>query len=158
MEIVAFWFEFHWSSSLGFQLSITLRWRHNDHDGVYNHQHHGCLLNRLFRRRSKKTSKPCITGLYVGNSPGPVNSTHKGPVTREMFPFDDVIMKSASSRAMVGTGEVKTIFCEPMLSLISDAITGPHWVNPSSPGQNDHRFTNDIFRRIFVNEKNVHFD
>ena len=31
-----------------------LRWRHNDHDGVSNHQPHGCLLNRLFRRRSKK--------------------------------------------------------------------------------------------------------
>ena len=25
-----------------------------------------------------------------GNSPGPVNSPHKGPVTRKMFPFDDV--------------------------------------------------------------------
>ena len=25
-------------------------------------------------------------------SPGPVNSPHKGPVTRKMFPFDDVIM------------------------------------------------------------------
>ena len=28
----------------------TLRWRHNDHAGVSNHQPHGCLLNRLFRR------------------------------------------------------------------------------------------------------------
>ena len=28
----------------------------------------------------------------MGNSPGPVNSPHKGPVTRKMFPFDDVIM------------------------------------------------------------------
>ena len=35
---------------------LTLHWRHNDHDGVSNHQHHACLLNRLFRRRSKKTS------------------------------------------------------------------------------------------------------
>ena len=51
---------------------------------VSNHQPHGCLLNRLFRRRSKKTSKLRVTG--------PVNSPHKGPVTREMFPFDDVIM------------------------------------------------------------------
>ena len=34
-----------------------LRWRHNDHDSVSNHQPHGCLLNRLYRRRSKKTSK-----------------------------------------------------------------------------------------------------
>ena len=29
-------------------------------------------------------------GLWVGNSP--VNSPHKWPVTRKMFPFDDVIM------------------------------------------------------------------
>ena len=67
-------------------------WRHNDHDGASNHQHNGCLLNRLFRRRSKKTSKLRVTGLCVGNSPGPVNSPHKGPVTRKMFPFDDVII------------------------------------------------------------------
>ena len=72
---------------------IPLHWRHNDHDGVSNHQPHGCLLNRLFRRRSKKASKLRVTGLCVGNSPGPVNSPHKGPVTRKMFPFDDVIMQ-----------------------------------------------------------------
>ena len=71
---------------------VSLHWCHNDHDGVSNHQPHGCLLNRLFRRRSKKTSKLRVTGLWAGNSPGPVNSPHKGPVTRKMFPFDDVIM------------------------------------------------------------------
>ena len=70
----------------------SLHWRHNDHDSVSNHQPHGCLLNRLFRRRSKQTSKLRVTGLCVGNSPGPVNSPHKGPVTRKMVPFDDVIM------------------------------------------------------------------
>ena len=37
---------------------ISLHWRHSDHDGVSNHQPHGCLLNRLFRRRSKKASNP----------------------------------------------------------------------------------------------------
>ena len=47
----------------------TLHWRHNDHDGVSNHQPHSCLLNRLFRRKSKKTSKLRVTGLWVGNSP-----------------------------------------------------------------------------------------
>ena len=70
-----------------------LHWHHNDHDDVSNHQPHSCLLNRLFRRNSKKTSKLRVTGLSVGNSPGPVNSAHKGPVTRKMFPFDDVIMR-----------------------------------------------------------------
>ena len=55
-----------------FQLlsSASLRWRHNGRDSVSNHQPHDCLLNRLFRRRSKKTSKPCVTGLCAGNSPG----------------------------------------------------------------------------------------
>ena len=48
----------------------SLHWRHNDHDGVSNHQPHDCLLNRLFRRRSKKTSKLRVTGLCVGNWSG----------------------------------------------------------------------------------------
>ena len=73
-------------------LNVPLQWRHNGHDSVSNHQPHDCLLNRVFRRRSKETSKLRVTGLCAGNSPGPVNSPHKGPVTRKMFPFDDVIM------------------------------------------------------------------
>ena len=48
----------------------TLQWRHNRHDSVSNHQPHDCLLTRLFRRRSKKTSKLRVTGLCAGNSPG----------------------------------------------------------------------------------------
>ena len=48
----------------------SLQWRHNGRDNVSNHQPHDCLLNSLFRRRSKKTSKLRVTGLYVGNSPG----------------------------------------------------------------------------------------
>ena len=47
----------------------TLLWRYNGHDGVSNHQPHDCLLNLLFRRRSKKTSKLRVTGLCEGNSP-----------------------------------------------------------------------------------------
>ena len=74
------------------QVCCSLRWRQNGRHSVSNHQPHDCLFNRLFRRRSKKASKLRVTGLCVGNSPGPVNSPHKGPVTRKMFPFDDVIM------------------------------------------------------------------
>ena len=47
----------------------TLQWRHNGRDGVSNHKPHDCLLNRLFRRRSKKISRLRVTGLCVGNSP-----------------------------------------------------------------------------------------
>ena len=46
-----------------------LQWRHNGHDGISNHQPLDCLLNRLFRCRSKKTSKLRVTGLCAGNSP-----------------------------------------------------------------------------------------
>ena len=46
-----------------------LQWRYNEHDGVSNHQPNDCLLTRLFRRRSKKTSKLQVTSLCAGNSP-----------------------------------------------------------------------------------------
>ena len=46
-----------------------LQWRHNVRNGVSNPQPHDCLLNRFFRRRSKKTSKLRVTGLCAENSP-----------------------------------------------------------------------------------------
>ena len=48
---------------------LSLQWRHNGRDSVSNHQPHDCLLNRLFRRRSKKTSKLRVT-VCAGNLPG----------------------------------------------------------------------------------------
>ena len=47
----------------------TLHWRHNELDGVSNHQPHNCLHNRLFRHRSKKISMLRVAGLCEGNSP-----------------------------------------------------------------------------------------
>ena len=47
---------------------VTLPWRHNERDGVSNQQLLDALLNRLFRLRSKKTSKLIVTGLCEGNS------------------------------------------------------------------------------------------
>ena len=51
--------------------TYPLQWRHNDHNGFSNHQPHGCLLNRLFRRRSEKTSKLRVTGLCAGTGEFP---------------------------------------------------------------------------------------
>ena len=51
-------------------VQLALQWRHDGHDSISNHQPHDCLLNRLFRRRSTKTSKLSVTGLCAGNSPG----------------------------------------------------------------------------------------
>ena len=74
-------------------ISLSLQWRHNECDGVSDHQRLDCLFNRLFRRRSK-------------------NSPHKGPVTRKIFPFDDVIMVSVVGKKS----------CEPL----NCPLTRPH--------------------------------
>ena len=41
----------------------------------------------------KKHQSSASLAFVRGNHRGPVNSPHKWPVTRKMFPFDDVIMK-----------------------------------------------------------------
>ena len=70
----------------------SLQWRHNGSDSVSNHQPRECLLSRLIRCISKKTSKLRVTGLCAGNSPLTGEFPAQRPVTRKMFPFDDVIM------------------------------------------------------------------
>ena len=91
------------TTGLGQELTtpISLQWRHNERDGVSNHQPHDCLTNRLFIRRSKKTSKLRVTGLCEGNSPVTGEYPHKGTVTRKMFPFDDVIMLNSNDRQII---------------------------------------------------------
>ena len=79
-------------TSVQVDIDTSPQWRHNGHDSVSCHQPHHCLLNRLFRRRSKKISKLRVTGLCAGIHQWPVNSPHTWPITRKMFPFDDVIM------------------------------------------------------------------
>ena len=71
---------------------VSLQWRHNVRDGVWNPQPHDCLLYRLLRRRSTKISKFRVTGLCE----------HKRPVTRKMFLFDDVIMLVAAASLWSG--------------------------------------------------------
>ena len=76
-----------------FDAPLPLLWRHNGRDGASNHQPDDCLLNRSFRRRSKKTSKHRVTGLCAGNSPGTGEfSAQMASDAENAIPFDDVIM------------------------------------------------------------------
>ena len=75
------------------RFSKPLCWCHNERDSVSNHQPHDCLLKRLFRRRSKEHQSSASLVFVRGIHRWPVNSPHKGPVTRKMLPFDDVIMQ-----------------------------------------------------------------
>ena len=74
-------------------LKETLRWRHNDHAGVSNHQPHGCLSIVYSgvdqRKHQSSTSLAFVRGIHRDRW---INSAHKGLVTRIMFPFDDGIM------------------------------------------------------------------
>ena len=49
---------------------ILLQWRHNECDGVSNHQLLECLFNCLFRHRSKKISQFRANGQCEGESTG----------------------------------------------------------------------------------------
>ena len=71
-----------------------LEWRNKKRDGVSNPRHVGCLLNRLFRRRSKKRSNLRVTGLCEGNS----TVTGKFPSPRDSNAENGVIMHFSALR------------------------------------------------------------
>ena len=76
-------------------LISALQWRHNGHDGVSNHQPSVCLLRVFIRADQRKHQSSASLAFVWGIRRGPVNSPHKWPVRRKMFPFDDIIMKLA---------------------------------------------------------------
>ena len=69
-----------------------LQWLHNGRHGVSNHQSHECLLSRLIRRRSMKTSKLGVTGLCARNSPETGEFPTQRASNAENVSIDDVIM------------------------------------------------------------------
>ena len=120
-------------------LENPLQWRHNERNGVWNHQPHECLLNRLFRHGWKKTSKLRVTGFCEGNSPvtsesppPPPPPPHPPPPpppppqmasNTENVSIDDVIMPTVvimpKSLILVAT-EVTTKLVPRQLSVFSD--------------------------------------
>ena len=71
-----------------------LQWRHNERDGVSTHRRLDCLFNRRSGadQRKYQSSASLVFAWESSSHRWPVNSPHKRPVTRKMFPFDDVIM------------------------------------------------------------------
>ena len=57
------------------------------------------------RKHQSSASVVFVRGIHRS----PVNSPHKGPVTRKMFPFDDVIMKSLSNGQYLRRNFVSTV-------------------------------------------------
>ena len=66
------------------------QWRHNVRDGVSNHRHLDCYSTACSCphqwKHQSSASLAFVRGLFQ----------HKRPVTRKMFPFDDVIMYNSN--------------------------------------------------------------
>ena len=77
------------SSKLTYHINcnLTLNRRHNEWDGVSNNHLHYCLLNRYLGTDQRKHQSFASLASAWGIRRWPVNSPHKGPVTRKMFPF-----------------------------------------------------------------------
>ena len=71
------------------------QWRHNACDGVSNHRvsivYPTVCLGADQRKRQSSASLAFVWGIHRWR----VDSPHKGPVTRNMFPLDNVIIKWA---------------------------------------------------------------
>ena len=80
---------------------VSLQWRYNGYDGVSNHQPYDCLLNLYSGADQRKHQSSVLLAFVRGIHRGPVNSPHKWPVTRKMFPFDDVIMSLMNGDAQI---------------------------------------------------------
>ena len=72
--------------------TLLLRWRHNGRDSVSNHQPHDFYSTVYWDANQRKHQSSAPLAFVQGIHRRPVNSPHKWPVTRKMFPFDDVIM------------------------------------------------------------------
>ena len=73
----------------------ALRWGHYERDGVSIVCHTVCS-DADQRKHQSSASLAFVRGIHRW----PVDSPHKGPVTRKMFPYDDVIMVCVTKRAI----------------------------------------------------------
>ena len=102
------------SNFISTQSAAKLQWRHNERDGVSNHQRLGCLLNRLFRCRSKKTSKFRVPGLCEG-SPWtfPSQKASNAENTSIWWRHDVLEISSANESNTTGQTEINWKTCWP---------------------------------------------
>ena len=88
-------------SALTYPVSLfSYQWRHNGRDSVSNHQHHDCFLNLYSDTDQRKNQSFTSLAFVRGIHRKPVNFQHKWPVTRKLFPIDDVIMPRIASLAL----------------------------------------------------------
>ena len=91
----------------------SLQWRHNERGGVSNDRCLDCLLNRLFRRRSKKTSASPVTDGFPSQK----------PVTRKMVS----ILWRHHDNGSLHIGNLRNILLETLIDLYVDYLARLRW-------------------------------
>ena len=89
------------------------------------------------RKHQSSASLPFIRGIHRWS----VNSPNKGPVTRKMFSFDDVIMLQGSVETIRNQTPERLQFSHPLND-----------INILRPRQNGRHSADDIFKCIFLDE------
>ena len=81
------------------------------------------------RKHQSSTSLAFVQGIHQG----PVNSPHKWPVTRKMFPFDDIIMTKQSTQSLLVLGNGLVLVWYKIITSINDEFmsTGTSRTNQS---------------------------
>ena len=105
---------------------ITLQWRHN---GAMVSQITSLMIvySTVYSGADQRKHQSSASLAFVrGIHRRPVNSPHKEPVTRKMFPFDDVIMQ---------LGALSLQICVPILNLSYHNYTIHTRSNPDSNRQ-----------------------
>ena len=142
------------------RLYCSFQRRHSGCDSVSNHHPHDCLLNRLFRRRSKKTLKLRVTGLCVpgtGEFPAQMASNPENVyiwwrhhVHREMPALLQLLIDNDT---LPGLRFVIFLLTQRYYPKWMETYRNFLWhLNTLRPRQKGRRFPDDIFKYIFLNE------
>ena len=71
---------------------MQIQGRHNEPNGVSNHQHLDGFAQPFVQAHTREDIKPCVTGLREGNPLVAGGFPAQRASTRNMFPFDDIII------------------------------------------------------------------
>ena len=100
---------------------FTLQWRHNERDGVSNHRRLHWFLTVGSGGDRRKHQSSASLAFVRGLHRWPMNSPKKRPVTRKMFPFDDVIV-----RISIASG--RGVWCSSLIKFWWHIYTSMNWV------------------------------
>ena len=80
------------------QIGFPLQWRHNEHDMASQITGLTIVYSNVYSGADQRKHQSSASLAFVwGIHRWPVNSPHKWPITRKMFPFDDVIMQNVTT-------------------------------------------------------------